>query len=177
MNRTELKFLYGVDPPWIYVGQGEPDRAPWTASHFYSRPGLDVCVRRLRGWKMRSTGALMNEFGAALQFFEGFGENWHALEECLGYLDEWLPAAAYVLVVERAEEVLEDEPAKLPALLKTMDAAGEFWSTAIEDGDRFDRNSLPFHALFNVSDRHNVQETAILAAAEVAGVAVRRPQA
>ena len=48
---------------------------------------------------MRRLPDLMNEFGAALQFFDGFGENWHALKECLSYLDEWLPATAYVLVV------------------------------------------------------------------------------
>jgi hypothetical protein len=58
---------------------------------------------------MRKKQTLMDEFGAALQFFEGFGENWDALEECLGYLDEWMPASAYVLVIERAESLLADE--------------------------------------------------------------------
>ena len=58
--------------------------------------------------------ALMNEFGAAFQFFEKFGDNWNALEETLGYIDEWLPADAYILTVERAEEVLrEAEPSEM----------------------------------------------------------------
>ena len=47
------------------------------------------------------------------------GENWLALEECSEYLDEWMPSQAYVLVVERAEEVLsEEQPDQMIAFLK-----------------------------------------------------------
>ncbi|MCP4305633.1 MAG: barstar family protein [bacterium] len=174
MSHTSFDFLYRSEPPWIYAGPGEPDRLSWNPIHFYSPPGEAVCVRRLRGWKMRTTTALMNEFGAALQLFDGFGENWYALEECLSYLDEWLPATAYVLVVERAEEVLADEPVQLEALLTTINAAAESWSRAIEDGDRFDRAPVPFHLLLNVSGGHESAELAILRAAEDSGVALRR---
>jgi hypothetical protein len=91
----------------------------------------------------------MDEFGAALQFFEGFGENWHALEECLDYMDEWLPAEAYILVVEQAESILADEDDdQLAALFITMHSVGEWWSRAITDNDRFNRAALPFHRLF-----------------------------
>lgn len=48
----------------------------WIPSRFSTYEGLDVSVRLLRGWKMRSVDALMSEFGAALQFLEAFGENW-----------------------------------------------------------------------------------------------------
>ena len=104
--KTTLDYLFSVEPPWIYVGSGEPERRKWNPSDFYSREGTNACVRRLRGKKMRTKGGLMDEFAASLQFFDGFGENWHALSECLAYLDEWLPADAYILVVEGAEEVL-----------------------------------------------------------------------
>ena len=67
----------------------------------------------------------MNEFGAAFQFFYGFGENWLALNECLCYLDEWLPAEAYVIVVDHAEEVFRDETdLEIHALLDTLHEVG-----------------------------------------------------
>lgn len=153
MNTTTLDFLFRVDAPWIYVGPGEVERTKWNPVHFYSRFGLNVCVRRLRGQKMRTTEALMNEFGAALQLFDGFGENWYALEECLGYLDEWLPADAYVLIVEQAEELLRDEKLdQMESFLKTLEAAGEYWSKPVLDNDRFDRAAIPFHVLLHVSN-------------------------
>lgn len=100
---------------------------------------------------MCSTDTLMNEFGAALQFFEGFGEDWPELTECLSYLDEWMPAEAYVLVVERAEEVLADEPDDLPALVSALHSAGRFFSDPVTTPDRVIRPAIPFRALFSFS--------------------------
>lgn len=148
--RTVNDFLFKVESPWLYLGEGESDRRKWNPESFYSREGMRVCVRQLRGNKMRTVSDLMSEFGAALQFFEGFGENWHALAECLNYLDEWLPADAYVLVVERATEVLADEqPDQLEALLLTLHEAGEWWAKPVEGNSRFDRGPVPFHVLLN----------------------------
>lgn len=173
MASTALDVLFQVRPPWIRVGPGEAERVKWVPSYFYSRPGREICVRLLRGWKMRSVEALMSEFGAALQFFEGFGENWYALEDCLTCLDEWLPADAYVLVVERAEEVLEEEEeTQLAALLKTLHEAGECWSKAVEDNDRFDRSPVPFHVLLNLSADRPAAASRIAEAARVASVPV-----
>lgn len=94
----------------------------------------------------------MDEFGAAFQFFEGFGENWYALEDCLECLDEWLPADSYILIVECAEEMLcEEIPEELTLFLITMDRVGKSWSKSIEDNGRFNRKSIPFHALLHVS--------------------------
>lgn len=154
MSRTSLDFLSRSSPPWIYVGTGEAERRAWTPSHFYAQVGMNVCVRRLRGWKMHSVGELMSEVGAALQFFDGFGENWYALEESLCYLDEWLPADAYVIVVERAEDLLPGDDEQLGALLTTFNAAGEFWSQPVSSPDRFERSPAPFHLLLNVSEGH-----------------------
>ena len=174
MSRTTLDFIFRVAPPWIYVGPGEPDREAWNPSHFYSRDAISVCVRHLRGQKMRTTDRLMNEFAAALQFFSGFGENWYALEECLGYLDEWLPADAYVLVVERAEEMLrEDGRSEMISLLKVLHASGDFWAKPIADGDRFDRPAVPFHVLLNLSSGIAPTDTDIARAARDAGIPLR----
>ncbi|MBN6191350.1 MULTISPECIES: barstar family protein [unclassified Microbacterium] len=154
-SSTARDFLWTTGGPWVYVGHGEPGREKWIPSWFYAEPGRDdVCVRTLRGWKMRSYEGLMNEFGAALQFFDGFGENWPALSDCLRSLDEWLPASAYVLVVERAEEVLVDDPLDLEAFLRTLHFAGESWSEPVDGPAVHARPPTPFHALLNVSDAH-----------------------
>ncbi len=62
----------------------------------------------------------MNEFSAAFQFFDGFGENWGALEECLCYLDEWLPADGYVVLIEGVEFLLAEEASEMPTLLRLL---------------------------------------------------------
>jgi hypothetical protein len=173
MNTT-LDYLFRVESPWIYVGPGEAERRKWNPSHFYARPDYNVCVRQLRGPKMRTTKALMNEFGAALQFFEGFGENWHALEECLEYMDEWLPAHLYVLVIERAEELLQEEPEdQMSTLLTTLHKIGEWWAKPIKDNDRFNRPAIPFHVLINVSEGVPASAQSIIHVARATGVPVR----
>ena len=177
MKTTSYDFLFRVEAPWIYVGVGEPERKSWIPGAFYARSGWNVCVRRLRGSKMRTMQSLMDEFGAALQFFEGFGENWHALEECLQYLDEWITADAYILLIEQADKVLIDAGEdQLDALLAAVQNAGEWWSHAITDNDRFNRPALPFHCLFLGSEAEGLQR--ILGAASKQKIPVRtdRPQ-
>ncbi len=170
-KRTALDFLFRVEAPWIHIGPAEAARRRWIPSFFYSRPGLDVCVRRLRGNKMRTTQALMDEFAASFQFFDGFGENWWALQDCLECLDEWLPAEAYVVVVERADDVLADEGLEaMSALMRTLKEVAESWSKPIEDNGRFNRSAIPFHVLMNVADGATAVEQRIAQAVEEAGV-------
>jgi len=177
MKTTRHDYLFRVDAPWIYIGAGEPERKSWIPTAFYDRPGLNACTRFLRGTKMRTTQSLMDEFGAALQFFEGFGENWHALEECLQYMDEWLAADAYVLLIERAESVLADEDEdQLAALLVTMQRAGEWWSRPITDNDRFNRPAVPFHCLFFGSEAEGLLRVLDVASKRQIPVRTDRPQ-
>jgi len=124
---------------------------------------------------MPTKAALMDEFGASLQFFDGFGENWQALGECLECLDEWLPADAYVLVVEGAEDLLRDEePSQVVALLKTLHDAGEWWAKPITDNDRFNRDAIPFHVLLNVGENDASAIDRIAGIASEANVPVHR---
>jgi hypothetical protein len=123
---------------------------------------------------MRTTQALMNEFAASLQFFDGFGENWYALQECLEYLDEWLPAEAYVLVIENAEELLnEEQPNQMSALLKTLHEVGESWAKPITNNDGFNRRAIPFHVLLNVSESDSSAAQAMIGIARGANIPVR----
>ncbi len=115
---------------------------------------------------MRNTESLMNEFSASLQFFDGFGENWHALEECLFYLDEWLPADVYTLVINNSEKLLiENDAEQMIALLTTLHRSGEWWSKPILDNERFNRKSIPFHTLliFNESNSKNMNDIIYIA--------------
>jgi len=172
--KTKLDYLFLSEPPWITIGPGEVERVKWITAHFYSKPGCNVCTRRLRGNKMRIIQGLMDEFAAALQFFDGFGENWTALKECLDYLDEWMPADAYVLVVERSEELLaEESPDQMIALLKTLHEVGDWWSKPVVNNDRFNRRAIPFHVLLNVSDGGTVIAERIVELAKEAQVPVR----
>ena len=174
MNTT-LDYLFRIKAPWISVVLGEPERIKWIPSHFYSRPGFNVCVRRLRGKKMRTKTTLMDEFGASLQFFEGFGENWHALRECLEYLDEWIPADAYVLVIEGSEDLLRDEKQdQMEAFLRTLHDVGEWWAKPITDNDRFNRKGIPFHILLNVGESEPLAIERIVRIASKTGVPVRK---
>jgi len=111
----------------------------------------DNVVRKIRAWKCRDVPGLMTEFGAAFQFFDGFGENWHALEELLCYLDEWLPAHGYVVVVERAEELLADEPTELRWFVAVMKDVASWWASPVEGDGRFDRPAQPFKVVLEVS--------------------------
>lgn len=173
--RTSHTFLFQTEGPWITIGTGEAERRDFIPPVFYSMPGQTGCVRLLRGWKMKTRQALMDEFAAAFQFFEGFGENWLALGDCLSYLDEWLPADGYVVVIERTEDLLgEEEDEQSVALLKTLDDAGKWWSQAITDNGRHNRPAIPFHALLHVTDGANNGLERIEELAQKAGVAVRR---
>lgn len=155
-DRTSYEFIFENQGPFLSAGAEEPERREWIDSHFYASETAAPCVRKLRGSKMRTTQALMNEFGAALQFFDGFGENWHALEECLSYLDEWLPSAAgYVLPIPDAHQLLADQGDQLEAFLITAHSAGEFWSRPIDDNGRFNRPARPFHVLLLYPTEYN----------------------
>lgn len=101
---------------------------------------------------MKSFQALMDEFGAALQFFDGFGENWYALRDCLRSFDEWLPAEAYILVVTHPQDVLKEEPDELPWFLKVMDEVHAWWSRPIVDNSPYNRPAVPFHVILQATE-------------------------
>jgi hypothetical protein len=172
--RTKYEFLFNPEPPWIYIGEGEPERLEKFPSYFYTRPGIDVCVRRIRGRKASSTQGLMDEMAAALQFFDSFGENWWALRDCLESLDEWLPAQGYVVVIEEAEMLLVNEPSEqMEALLKTFDDVGRWWAEPIYNNPPYDRGPIPFHAIMNISSGASNNGKRIAEIARNAQIAIR----
>lgn len=111
-----------------------------------------LCVRRVRGEKMRSTSGLMDEMSAALQFPHYFGGNWAALDECLSDMAWLLPSKAVVVVVTESSTVLRDEPAaELEALVRAISNASEAYNSPVAEGEWWDRPAVPFHVVLQAN--------------------------
>lgn len=117
----------------------------------------NIISRVLRGKKMLDTEMLMNEFGAALQFPESFGENWHALEELLCYMDEWLPAIGYVLIFTNSNHILSRRPKEYEWFIKVMSSVSDWWDREIIDNGRFNRPSCSFKCIMQCDYAHQEQ--------------------
>ena len=151
---TESVDLLGrAEPPWTLVDRVTEEDLRWLPGVLYGVGLKGFGCRKLRGRKMRTMEQLMNEFAAALQFFDEFGENWHALKDCLESLDEWMKAERYVLVVTNASEVLADDERQAKWLSKILDEVGDWWSKPISDNGPFNRPAIPFHTVFQVRNR------------------------
>jgi hypothetical protein len=123
--------------------------------------------RRMQGSAMTTLDGLFDEVSSGLFFPNYFGRNWDALDECLVDLS-WLPAPAYVLLIDGALDVLSDEPVEqLETFLRILARAAADWAVTIELGEPWDRPAAPFHAVF-----HEVpgREAALFQRYEHAGV-------
>ncbi len=139
-----MTSLLRPTPPWLLRFDGMPAEAYELTVRLGQR---GVVARVVRGTKMRRYQGLFDEFGAALQFPDYFGENWAAFDECLGDL-EWLPGEAYALVVTQAEELLVDEePDALNTFLRIIETVASTWASPIAEGERWDRAAVPFHCV------------------------------
>jgi len=63
---------------------------------------------------------------AALEFPPCFGQNWDALEDCLGDL-AWLPAAGYLLLLEHAADLRDAAPDDYQTAVDILAEAVETW--------------------------------------------------
>ena len=159
MNPSNLNRLYAPTPPWTLIDVVEDDETPYIPTYRYGKSHGSACIRKLRGTKMRNTQGLMDEFGAVFQFFNGFAENWNALQECLMYLDEVIKADTYIAVIIDPKEVLVEENSRqLRWLCLTLKDVGEWWSKPIEDNAVFNRPAIPFHFVLQCK-RHDLGET------------------
>jgi hypothetical protein len=109
-------------------------------------------VLGLRGQKMRTKEALLDEISAALQFPFYFGEHWDALEECINDLS-WLEKSGYVLTIYNSNLLLSKSPdreALLAVFFRTLQSSVVRWGKAIERGESYDRPARLFRVLFHV---------------------------
>jgi RNAse (barnase) inhibitor barstar len=153
----DVHSLFRTAPPYLHLWTALPSDACEFARSIQQAPGRQAIVRLIRGAKSRTSAALFDEFGAALQFPDYFGENWDALFDCLCDL-EWLPADAYLLALTDGELVLEREPKQFKSLVEVLGNAAEEWAKA-EDSQGVAR---PFHILFQCRTDRSAQVEARL---------------
>lgn len=148
LSPSSLELLYQPLPPWMLLHPLGGDNIDFSPVELYSRQDMKAEIRKLRGQKMCTFQDLMDEFGAALQFFDGFGENVAALTECLRELDEYIQLTdSYVLIITNALNLLRDDPEDLPWFFRMMNRVGEWWATPQNRGSRYDRPAIPFHVV------------------------------
>jgi hypothetical protein len=147
MKTTALQLTQAA-PPWLHTLRASP-AAAYEAGWRLADQGSTVRV--VRGHKMHTARLLFDEFGAALQFPDYFGENWPALDECLSDLS-WMPADRYVILITRAHEVLLHEGREVLSLLRdVLTRAAEAWAQPVERGEAWDRPAVPFHVILQVT--------------------------
>jgi RNAse (barnase) inhibitor barstar len=143
-------FLLGTRPPWIHLlvlGRDAGER--WLQST--GKQHRDAHVARIDGARATTFPAMFDQYASQFSLPEYFGRNGAALEECLSDL-EWLPAAAYIVMVSQAHRLLENEGAEaLAGHVASLLSIATDWSAARSGALR--RPETPFHAVFQSDDR------------------------
>jgi hypothetical protein len=91
-------------------------RASRTDEILAATHGSGLHVARIDLGGAAAKEALLARIAGALAFPSWFGGNWDALEDCLSDLS-WMPAAGYVLLLERASGLPADERGTLADIL------------------------------------------------------------
>jgi hypothetical protein len=89
-----------------------------------------IVVARLDAARMTDADLVFYEFSDALLFPGYFGWNWPALSDCLGDLN-WLPAEAYLIVIERAPLLMSDSPNERQTLFRVLSHAVRAWANPL----------------------------------------------
>jgi RNAse (barnase) inhibitor barstar len=107
---------------------------------------LGFVCRVVRGDRCKTKGGLLHEMAQELEFPGYFGNNWDALDECLGDL-EWLRATGFAFIFTNAHEVLCEEEDDYRIFIEVLESAGTYWAGAQPEG-------IPFHALLAIPQAH-----------------------
>jgi len=128
--------LSACSEPWL-----------WRTSSSLPSDILDKSII-LDAEKMTSLDGLYDEFAEQLNFPDYFGRNYNALSEMMADLS-WLSRDSYIVVIKNANLLLSNEEANiLSGLLEILNTVAKEWSISIEQGEEWDRASVPFHVVF-----------------------------
>jgi RNAse (barnase) inhibitor barstar len=86
----------------------------------------EFAVAVLDGHEAGTRAGFFRVMARALRFRDYFGHNWDAVYDCLTDLN-WLPAAGYLLVLDRFDQFAKNEPRQWDIGLKVLRAACDFW--------------------------------------------------
>lgn len=118
-------LLMRNEGPSVLVWEGAADDLCDAVLALEDLRAKGLMTRWLRGSRMRTKAALLDEFAAVLQFPTGMGMNWDGFDECLNGL-EWLEGQAAALFVFDAGQLLADAPPEDQAILfEILDAEGD----------------------------------------------------
>lgn len=110
----------------------------------------------LNARNMTTGNELYNELSSKLDFPDYFGRNLNALLDMLCDL-EWLSRESYIILIHDAEFLLSNESSDAFAgFLETLYRSAKRWSMPIELGELWDRASIPFHVIFQVSPQTQI---------------------
>jgi hypothetical protein len=141
------------EPPFFHLLVGDlKDLANYHA-RLRLKAESGVVVRLLRGEDMSDSRLFFAEMAAALQFPLYFGKNINALAECLGDLDDWLPASAYVLVISQTMSVLKEESGEdFVAFFRLLADVSKEWAVGTLPGANWERKPTPFHVVLHANE-------------------------
>ena len=155
-----------VPSPWIHVAVADISAlTDW--AHAMRGQDSSLVIRFVRGRKMKSVSTLFDEVSAAFQLPYYFGENWDALDECLGDLS-WLQGRSYLVIVTDADRVLADAPGEFATFVGLLSRLGDEWSKVEPVSRPWAPEAHPFHVVFNVSATQVVSFEAMLRQAGIA---------
>jgi len=143
-----IPIVTAPEPPWIFGFKGtSSELVTYLAGASGSPNGKTI---DLDGAQLATTDLLFNAMQAAFHLPGYFGHNWDALDECLSDLS-WFPATQYQVAISNWERVLEAEPRSKLIFERMMLRVAEEWATPIQEGQSWDRPSIPFHWIICVA--------------------------
>lgn len=110
---SDTDFWAG-DPVVVTTADG-PATPP---SAVFTRTG-NIRVAHLDGSELPDEDSVFQAFLVAFEFPQYFGWNWDALNDCLRDL-KWLPANAYVVVIDHAGDVLAADRERRRTLFRIL---------------------------------------------------------
>jgi RNAse (barnase) inhibitor barstar len=100
---------------------------------------------------MRTVETALAEFAQALKFPDYFGGNFNALFDCLTDLD-WLPADHFLLIVQHAEQLLEEGgDGDLTALINVLEETCDYWQKTVPSEGTDMSKRLKFEVLYHAT--------------------------
>jgi RNAse (barnase) inhibitor barstar len=115
--------FWDIEEPFVQVAEA---RSHVLLSSAFDRTGK-LFSARFDGVSLENDDIVYLQFYTAFAFPEYFGWNWDALSDCLRDLS-WCPADRYVVLIDRAERILEQDREGRRVLLSILKRAAREWA-------------------------------------------------